>query len=319
MSAPGAGGAASSGTRDAPAFEGLPAGVTARWAAPDDAAAITAIIAACEAAHDGVTEIDLADVEQWLGIAGERGTALLEEGGRVVGWATVLGVRAEADVDPDAVGRSLGGALLAWTEARGQALGETRVRQTVSDADPRAGELFRSRGYEVEYRAWPLGMTMGETPPEVHTPEGISFRVYKPDDARAAYEVIEEGFSALPGRGPQMFERWREVVLEHAAFAPRYSRVALDGRRIVGASIAYDYEGAPEGWVQQVATAASHRRRGIGRALLESSFAGFHAAGRRQVGLSTDSRTGALDLYERIGLRVKRSFTAWTKELPARG
>jgi mycothiol synthase len=303
----------------APAIEDLPAGIVARWAAPGDVQAITAIIAAGEEAHDGVAEIDRADVEQWLGIAGEHGTIVLEEGARLVGWATVIGARAEAQVDPDEVGRGLGSALLTWTEARARDLGEARVRQTVSDADARAGELFRSRGYEVDYSAWPLGMTMGDSPPGAGVPDGITIRAYKPADAPAVYGVIEEGFSALPGRGPQSYERWRAAVLDHAAFAPAMSRVALDGRRIVGAAIAYDYAGAPEGWVQQVATAVSHRRRGIGRALIESSFAGFHAAGRRQVGLSTDSRTGALDLYERIGLRVKRSFTAWTKELAARG
>jgi mycothiol synthase len=301
-----------------PAIEGLPAGVAARWAVPDDAAAITEIITACEAAHDGVAEIDLADVEQWLNVAGEKGTVVLEDGVRLVGWATVLGTRAEADVDPDEVGRGLGSALLAWTEERGRELGETRVRQTVSDADPRAAELFRSRRYEVAYSAWPLGMAIGDTPPEVHVPAGIAIRAYEAADARAVYGVIEEGFSALPGRGPQTFERWREIVLDHPAFSPAQSRVALDGDRLVGASIAYDYGDETEGWVQQVATASSHRRRGIGRALIESSFAAFHAAGRRQVGLSTDSRTGALDLYERIGLRAKRSFTAWTKELSAR-
>ena len=299
----------------APVVHGLPAGVRARWATAEDAPAITAIIGACEAAHDGSVEIDVSDVEHSLEVAGEGGSIVLEDGGRMVAWATVLGVRAEADVDPDAVGRGLGSAILAWTEARARQIGESNVRQTVSDADPRAGKLFRYRGYEVAYTSWPLGMSLGDEPPEIHAPEGIAIRAYEPGDARAAYEVIEEGFSALPGRPPQTFERWRGVVLEHAAFAPAYSRVALDGDRIVGASIAYDYEGAPEGWVQQVATTATHRRRGIGRALIESSFAGFHAAGRRQVGLSTDSRTGALDLYERIGLKVKRSFTAWTKAL----
>jgi mycothiol synthase len=299
----------------APAIGGLPAGVSARWAVSADAPAITAIIAACEAAYDGATEIDLADVEQSLRVAAENGTVVLEERERLVGWATVLGIRAEADVDPDQVGRGLGSALLAWTEARGRELGESRVRQTVSDADPRAGALFRARGYEVAYTSWPLGMAMGDAPPEVHMPDGITIRPYAPPDARAAYRVIEEGFSALPGRGPQTFARWRAVVLDHAAFAPAMSRVALDGRRVVGAAIAYDYGDATEGWVQQLATAASHRRCGIGQALLESSFAGFHAAGRRQVGLSTDSRTGALGLYERVGLRVKRSFTAWAKEL----
>jgi hypothetical protein len=33
------------------------------------------------------------------------------------------------------------------------------------------------------------------------------------------------------------------------------------------------------------------------------------------VGLSTDSRTGALGLYERVGMKVTRSYTHFAKEL----
>jgi hypothetical protein len=47
-------------------------------------------------------------------------------------------------------------------------------------------------------------------------------------------------------------------------------------------------------------------------------FAANHATGRRLVGLSTDSRTGALTLYERIGMRVRRTYTAWSKNLGGR-
>ena len=54
---------------------------------------------------------------------------------------------------------------------------------------------------------------------------------------------------------------------------------------------------------------------GIARALLQSVFAAYHATGRRRVGLSTDSRTGALTLYERIGMRVRRTYTSWAKDL----
>ena len=75
------------------------------------------------------------------------------------------------------------------------------------------------------------------------------------------------------------------------------------------------YDGQEEGWVDQVATRASHRRRGVARALLQSVFAAFHATGRRAVGLSTGSQMGALAPYERIGMRVRRSYTAWERRL----
>ena len=70
-----------------------------------------------------------------------------------------------------------------------------------------------------------------------------------------------------------------------------------------------------EGWIQQLATEANHRHRGIATALLGTAFAGFRERGRTRAGVSTDSRTGALDLYERVGMRVERSYTRYTKRL----
>jgi hypothetical protein len=37
--------------------------------------------------------------------------------------------------------------------------------------------------------------------------------------------------------------------------------------------------------------------------------------GRSVVQLSTDSRTGALGLYEHVGMRIVRSYTHYAKEL----
>ena len=76
-----------------------------------------------------------------------------------------------------------------------------------------------------------------------------------------------------------------------------------------------DYDGQDDGWVQQLATKATHRDRGIARALLESTFLAVHETGKRKVGLSTNSRTGALGLYERLGMRIARSYTGWAKDL----
>jgi GNAT superfamily N-acetyltransferase len=91
--------------------------------------------------------------------------------------------------------------------------------------------------------------------------------------------------------------------------------VAFEGDELVGAAISYDYEGEDEGWVGQLATRRSHRQRGIARALLQAVAIGFHATGRRRIGLSTNSRSGALTVYERIGMTVRRSYTGWLKEL----
>jgi len=51
-----------------------------------------------------------------------------------------------------------------------------------------------------------------------------------------------------------------------------------------------------------------HARREVGPS-------GSFDRGYDHTSLSTDSRTGALTLYERVGMRVTRSFTNWAIDL----
>jgi predicted N-acetyltransferase YhbS len=290
-------------------------GLTTRTATRSDVAAITALIDACETENDGVAEVHPTDVEQDLDLAGDGGVIVVEAPDQLVAWATQAHGRAQVDVHPAWRGTGIGSALLAWTEARARASGMREVRQVVTNADTGAHLLFERAGYHVHHTSWILETKLGEAPPEVTLPPGIAIRPFQSEDAEAAYRLIEEAFSEWPGRAPTDFAGWSAHVLAHAAFAPALSRLAFDREELVGAALCLDYEGQDEGWVQQLATKATHRHRGIARALLQSAFAAYHATGRRLVGLSTDSRTGALTLYARIGMRVRRTYTSWAKEL----
>lgn len=291
-------------------------GLTARVATRADVAAIAALIAACEVANDGVAEVHPTDVEQSLELADDdAGTILVEAPDQTVGWGTVSEGRAEADVHPAWRGRGLGSALLAWTEAQARRSGADRLQQIVTNSDEGANRLFEKAGYRIHHTSWILRMELGSASPEVVVPAGITIRPYRPEDAPATYWVIEDAFNEWPDRRPTDFAGWSALVLGHASFSPRLSRLAFDGDELVGAALTDDYPGQEEGWVQQVATKASHRRQGIARALLQSVFAAFHATGRRFVGLSTGSHMGALEPYERIGMRIRRTYTAWQKEV----
>jgi mycothiol synthase len=290
--------------------------VTTRVATRSDVAAIIALIAACETADNGLAEVHPTDVEHSFDVAdAQAGVVVVEAADELVGWATLADGRAEVDVHPAWRGRGIGSALLVWTEESARAAGMSDVRQVVTNANTSAHLLFEGAGYHVRYSSWILEMRLGNAPPEVTIPPGIAIRPYRPEDAEAAYQVIEDAFNEWPGRQPTTFEGWSAYVLGHAAFAPGLSRLAFEGDELVGVALCDDYEGQDEGWVPQVATKATHRHRGIARALLQSVFVAFHATGRRRVGLNTDSRTGALTLYERIGMRVRRAYTSWAKDL----
>ncbi len=86
--------------------------------------------------------------------------------------------------------------------------------------------------------------------------------------------------------------------------------VAVADSGIVGAALLRQYPG--EGWVDQIAVDWARRGMGIARALLHHAFGVFADLGEPTVGLSTDSRTGALDLYLHVAITVRRSYTRWT-------
>jgi GNAT superfamily N-acetyltransferase len=298
----------------------LPEGLASRPATTEDIDEITALIEACEARDVGEVDIDRDDVEMAFdrhGFDPAQDTLLVVRGGRPIAYAEVYQDRAEAYVRPNFRGRGLGTTLLAWTERRALEHGESKVSQNAADANEGAAAMLRANGYEPSRTAWILQIAFDDgPPPDPAPPEGIAIRAYDADrDEQALYRLIDDAFSEWEGREPIPFEEWAPYVIRHNAFAPDLSRLAFDDDELVGAAIAFDYEDTDEGWVQQVATRASHRHRGIARALLLATFRAFFDAGKTVTGLSTDSRTGALTLYERVGMSVYRSYTRYAKPL----
>ncbi len=299
----------------------LPAGLTTRPATAADAGAIYRLIAACEEDLDGKAEVDLDDIVTDLARPGQylpHDTVLVHApDGDPVGWGQVIkGRRAEADVRPDHRGRGIGTWLLHWTERRARAAGADRVGQTVTDNNTVAARMFTGRGYAPKDTAWILEIALEAEPEVPPLPAGITIRTYRPgSDDHAVHRVIDDAFCEWPDREPSPFDEWAAVSIRREIFAPGLSPLALSGGRIVGAALVLDYRDEHEGYVHQVAVHRDYRHRGIARALLCHAFAGFYRTGRRGCTLSTNSYTGALTLYQRVGMRIRHSYTHYAKPL----
>jgi mycothiol synthase len=244
-----------------------------------------------------------------------RDATVIEMGGRIVASAETFRTRAEVSIHPDMRGLGLGTWLLGWIEARGRAKGETRSRQTKLDRDTGAAAMLRQHGYGVGYVSWILEIALDNKPAEPRPPKGIVLRHFIPgqDDAEV-HRVIEDAFNEWPSREPTTLEDWQAMIPRRQDFDPGLLDVAVEGDRIVGACVGLNYDGEG-GWIQQLAVQASHRRRGIARALLQSAFWTSWQRGHRTCGVSTDSRTGALGLYERAGMKVSKTATNFVKDL----
>ena len=78
--------------------------------------------------------------------------------------------------------------------------------------------------------------------------------------------------------------------------------------------------GPQSAFIARLATRKAERGRGLAQALLVDAFAAGRAHGALGFELSTDSRTGALSLYEKVGMVVtsnwvNRGLTLTTPDL----
>ncbi|MCY7400449.1 MAG: GNAT family N-acetyltransferase, partial [Nocardioides sp.] len=90
-------------------------------------------------------------------------------------------------------------------------------------------------------------------------------------------------------------------------FEPWNLRVVLDPQdEVVGASLVLVSDDGTTGYVDRLAVRRDHRHRGLAQALLVDAFAAARAHGTTTSKLNTDSRTGALGLYERVGMVVEQ-------------
>jgi GNAT superfamily N-acetyltransferase len=297
----------------------LPAGLVARPATATDADVIFELVAACEVDADGVTEVDMHDITVAFGRHGfdpSLDTLLVFDGEELVGRAELFRRRSEGDVRPSHRAGGIGTALLEWIEARGRAVGDADVGQTKTDANAGARELFLAMGYEPAWTAWVIRIALDEVPRAPQVPAGISIRPFRPSDATAAHAVLDAAFSEWDATRHVPYEVWASEEVVHPAFVPELSPLAFEGEELVGVALSHDYPYLGEGWIEELATKGTHRRRGIAQALLLTAFGWFHERGRQTASLSTDSRrTGALALYERVGMRLVRQYTRYAKDL----
>ncbi|WP_327681556.1 GNAT family N-acetyltransferase [Kitasatospora sp. NBC_00458] len=288
-------------------------------AAPADAPAVHRLVAACERDLLGRTESAPDDVAADLaqpGLDTARDTLLVRDGrGEVAGWAWVRGGRrSRVDVHPGHRGAGLGGWLLDWTEERARRAGGERLAQAVEDGDRAAVALLRSRGYRPFVHQWQLGIGLPAGPVAAAPPDGVSVRPFRPGDERAAYRVAEDAFDEWQVRRSS-YEEWALRTVGRDSFAPALSRVALAGGEMVGVVLSLDVPGSGEGFVERLAVRRDHRNRGIARLLLGEVFGAFHRHGRELCTLWTHSETGALSLYERLGMTVRRTSSMYGKAL----
>lgn len=296
----------------------LPEGATARPLTDADLDATVAMVNACELHDTGELMMERADILADAGAVGfdpERDWVGVVDGDRIVAWGLLdERRRVTADVHPDARGRGIGSWLRRWGEDRARSLGAVEVFQTIDDRRTDVATMLATVGYASRGTSWILRLDHAVRPEPPEPPDGIELRTSRPDDEDEALAMFERAFSEWEGRTPSPPSTWRAMVTRREGFASEDLVLAIADGRVVGGAFLID---AGEVWVDKLAVDNRFRHRGIARALLRTAFVRSFDRGYTWTSLSTDSRTGALALYERIGMTVHRSFTRYGLDLSA--
>jgi GNAT superfamily N-acetyltransferase len=272
----------------------------------EDAKSVFELIAAQQMHDIGEVVIDEADIiSDWQRPSFDmtESTIGVFDGSRLVAYAELAGAdRGDAAVEPGYRGRGIGTSLAQWMQDRARARGSSLVGMPVPQGSP-GDRLLEDLGYRVRWTSWVLTLPEGRTIEPPSLPSGYVIRTAEEADQRAAWQVIEDAFLEWSVRDRQTFEDFSAQVMQRPGFEPWNLRVAVDGAgAVVGA--AFVILSDEFGFVEKLAVRKDLRGLGLGRALLSDSFAQARDHGATRSELSTDSRTGALDLYQRVGMEV---------------
>ena len=226
--------------------------------------------------------------------------------GRLIGYAILWIPGALAAVHPAREGEGIDAALLEWCERRARERGRMVHRQWVAERKLAGHELLERYGYHYVRSFWRLECKLDESVRAAPGPPGVVIEpVSVGRDARELYTVSEAAFAESPGFTPESFITFREEHLERHDLSQSLSRVARRDDTVIGFALVRRWEDRVA-FIDLLAVDPAEQDRGIGTALLTSTFAACAAAGLRetQLGVASDN-AGALRIYERAGMRQR--------------
>jgi ribosomal protein S18 acetylase RimI-like enzyme len=234
---------------------------------------------------------------------------IAEEDGRVVAFGALYAPDLAA-VRGDA---SHIAALLEEIEKQARAEGLAQLSFIIPDWDEPARRAYEAAGFEPATEVLELEVAFDAPPQEARAVDGVTLRTYTSDDANAVRTLLDDAYLAWDDDYvPLTHEDWLAFMTEHDSFDPTCWFLAESNGDLAGVCLNWK-----EGWVKDIAVAESARGKGLGEALLRHAFARLYERGVRKVGLKVDARnpTGAVRLYERVGMRVAKRHRAYVKQL----
>ncbi|HZY41925.1 MAG TPA: GNAT family N-acetyltransferase [Anaerolineae bacterium] len=234
-------------------------------------------------------------------------------------------------VHPEHQRHGVEAALMRFAEDKARHAALTRAPQGtrvsmmswVNSVDAATNDAYAQAGFNVVRHSYHMHIELTEAPPAPVWPAGITLRPFVAErDLRAVAETDRDAFRDHWGfversldDDVHMLGHW----LQSPYNDPALWLVAMDGERVAGISLnqSQSDEDPDMGWVGSLGVRREYRHKGLATALLQHSFGEFYRRGKKRVGLGVDAYnlTGALRLYECVGMHVARKYNTQEKEL----
>ena len=285
----------------------------------EDASAVAALFSAEEERlygprPGGLTAEDILKFRQW-----HKEAWVWDEDGRLVASAS-FGVHGDAANARGVVadkGRGLGSEILERGEAFARTEGVKKILTGAPEPDAAARALFEARGYREVRRFYEMAIELTEAPPDPVVPAGLVVDELRDDEYRAFYEALNEAFAEHWEWHPQPYEEWieRRQGQHRDEHGPIWF-VVRDGDELAAVT-RNDLSVAGGGYVGAIGVRPAWRGKGLAKALLRRTFAEFWRRGITRVTLDVDSQneTGAVRVYERVGMTVETCGVAFEKTI----
>ena len=242
---------------------------------------------------------------------------VLELGGRIVGYGDLA--VADGVVALEVAAPEQWDTFLVWAEDTAREVGASRVR-VLSYAGESLANAAAARGYFLWRSSYRMQIDLGMAAPgQSPLPEKIELRPYADTDADRLRDALNEVFARDPFFAQLTAAQFRESFLNNAEMDPALWVLAWDGEGLVGFSLGFaSWHGNNDvGEVRSVGVRSPWRRLGLGEALVRSTFRLLHVRGVRSITLGVDAsnETGAVRLYERVGMRIAAQGDNWALDL----
>ena len=284
-----------------------------------EAPAIKALLEEHALASFGEPEFSEEEVRSWFGQKNLE-FRVVERDGELVGYLDIqLQESGRFPADVRALDAEAAVLLLAEAEQIGRERGADVVRSFVQGDDPVLRPVLEDARWQPIRYSFQMQIDLDGELPAPEWPDGLSPRNLRPGEEERVYEAHMDAFADHWEHHRYTFEDWRDFNVGRHSFEPSLWWLVDEGDELAAISLnAWHFSGDPQfGWVHVLGVRPQWRKRGVGTALLHHSFRDFRERGATRVGLGVDGEntTGAVRLYERVGMHVVRRNDTYEKKL----